>query len=125
MPPIRSPSGSAWAVPRHPRDTLYLAVARSRILASSSSPRGREPHMPVLSGGQSVNHRAARLSLAAALLLSTLPGLVSEPARVSASDLAPSALLVTAADLPSGFAPVDEPGVASLLPDNLARQAAA
>jgi predicted metalloprotease len=73
----------------------------------------------------SVNHRAACLSLAAALLLSTLLGLASVPARVSASSIAPAELLVTVADLPAGFAPTDDPGVASLLPDSLARQAAA
>jgi predicted metalloprotease len=72
-----------------------------------------------------VNHRAARLSLVAALLTATLLGLVFMPARATASDLAPSQLLVTVADLPPGFSPMDEPNVAPLLPDNLARQAAA
>src|SRR5205823_4377127 len=37
----------------------------------------------------------------------------------------PSDILIRPSELPEGFAQVDEPGVASLLPDGLARQAAA
>lgn len=95
------------------------------MLALTSPPVRHDATSADCPGSKSVNHRAARLSLAAALLISTLLGLIIVPARASASDLTPSQLLVTVADLPPGFAPMDEPGVASLLPDNLARQAAA
>lgn len=75
--------------------------------------------------GPLVNHRAARLSLAVALLLSMLVSLVGPATSATAVHLPPSEILLRLAELPPGFEPFEEAGVASLLPDNLARQAAA
>jgi predicted metalloprotease len=72
-----------------------------------------------------VKHRAVRLSLVGALLLSFLISFAGPATRVAAGYVSPSEILVGPGELPAGFAPVDESGVASLLPDNLARQAAA
>jgi predicted metalloprotease len=72
-----------------------------------------------------VKHRAARLSLVGALLLSFLVSLAGPATRATASHLPPSEILLRLAELPEGFAPADDAGVASLLPDNIARQAAA
>ncbi|MFN8634057.1 MAG: neutral zinc metallopeptidase [Chloroflexota bacterium] len=72
-----------------------------------------------------MKHHAARVSLAAALLLSLLVTLAGPPAPAVAATTSPEATLVTLAELPPGFAPVEEGAVAPLLPDGIARQAAA
>jgi predicted metalloprotease len=70
--------------------------------------------------------RAARLSLAFVLVLTAFATMLGSPRLATAQHLpAPSEILVRLGDLPPGFEPADERGVASLLPDNLARQAAA
>jgi predicted metalloprotease len=72
-----------------------------------------------------VIHRGARFSLAAAVIISALLSFATGPIGAIASHLPPSEILIRVAELPPGFAEVAEQGVASLLPDNLARQAAA
>jgi predicted metalloprotease len=75
--------------------------------------------------GPLVNHSAARLILAIAVALTTLTSALGTPPPAVASHLPPpSELVVRPGDLPPGLEPVDASGVAAMLPDNLARQAA-
>lgn len=74
-----------------------------------------------------MNHRAARLILAAAFVLASLLNVLGPPTSAIAEHLPPpAAIVLRAGDLPPGFAPAtDEAGAPSLLPDGLARQATA
>jgi predicted metalloprotease len=75
--------------------------------------------------GPLVNHSAVRLILAITVALITLTSALGRPVPAIASHLPPpDALVVRPGDLPPGLEPVDASGVAALLPDNLARQAA-
>ena len=77
-------------------------------------------------GGPIVNQLAARLSLAVALILSIAVTVLGPAQRAAASHLPPpSEIVVKQGELPPGLEPVEEAGTASLLPDGLARQAAA
>ena len=77
-------------------------------------------------GGLLVNHHAARLSLVVALAITTFLAAPGPPQPAAAGHLPPPAeIVVRPGDLPPGLEPVDEAGTASLLPDGLARQAAA
>jgi len=73
-----------------------------------------------------VNQLAARLSLVIALISSIAVAALGPAQRAAASHLPPPAeIVVKQGDLPPGLEPVEEAGAASLLPDGLARQAAA
>ena len=69
---------------------------------------------------------AARLSLVVALAITACIAALGQPQPAAAGHLPPPAeIVVRPGDLPPGLEPVDEAGTASLLPDGLARQAAA
>src|SRR4051812_1019581 len=73
-----------------------------------------------------VNLHAARLSLVVALVVTTVITALGPSRQAIASQLPPPAeIVVRPGDLPPGLEPVEETGTASLLPDGLARQAAA